>query len=166
MAMVQFRLGSGPVVKAPVSINADPVPAVASNQPAPDPNRADLSLTISADKVAQPIGVPVSVSLLVNNAGGLLVDRATVGCQLPDGFTFLDSPTMQLVGTIVRGTTGTIAAGSFSILTFRAIPMKADTLTMQAQIESSWGISDPDSTPNNGFENGEDDCTKLRIRVK
>ncbi len=166
MAMVQFRLGSGPVVRAPVSINADPVPAVASNQPAPDPNRADLSLTISADKVAQSIGVPVSVSLLINNAGGLLVDRATVGCQLPDGFTFLDSPTMQLVGTIVRGTTGTIAAGSFSALTFRAIPTKADTLTMQAQIESSWGIGDPDSTPNNGFENGEDDCAKLQIRVK
>ncbi len=165
MATVQFRYGSGPVFGVPVSVNADPLPAVASNQPAPDPNRADLSLAMMVDKVALPVGTPISVSLIVNNAGGLPVDRTTVGCQLPDGLTFLDSQTMQLAGNVVRGTTGTVAAGSFSILTFRAVPTKVATLTMPAQIESSWGVADPDSTPNNGFENGEDDCAKLQVRA-
>ena len=165
MATVQFRVGSGPVLGVPISINADPVPAVASNQPVPDPNRADLSLAVAADKTALPMGTPVSISLIVSNAGGLTVDRVTVGCQLPDGLTFLDSQTMQLAGNVVRGTTGTVAAGSFSVLTFRVMTTKAATLTMPAQIESSWGIADPDSTPNNGAENGEDDCATLRVRA-
>lgn len=165
MATVQFRYGSGPIFKAPISINADPAPAVASNQPTPDPNRADLSLVMVTDKSALSIGAPVSVSLIINNGGGLTVDRTTVSCQLPDGLIFLDSPTMQLAGTVVRGTTGTVAAGSFGILTFRALVTKAATLTVLAQIESSNGIADPDSTPNNGYDNGEDDCTAVGLRA-
>lgn len=165
MASVQFRFGSGPVFKAPVSINADPIPAVASNQPIPDPNRADLSLAMVADKAAQSVGTPVSVSLVISNGGGLTVDRTTVGCQLPDGLTFLDSSTMQLAGNVVRGTTGTIAAGSFTVLTFRALATNANILTLQAQIESANGVADPDSTPNNGYDNGEDDCARLQLRA-
>ncbi|QJD79006.1 sialate O-acetylesterase [Spirosoma rhododendri] len=165
MATVQFRAGSGPVYTMPVSINADPLPSVASNQPTPVADQADLSLAMVADRTAMAVGSPVSLSLVVSNRGGLVSGRVQVGCQLPDGLTFLDGSGVQLSGATVRGTTVTIAAGSYDTISFRVLPTKAGLVIPQAQIESAGGVADPDSTPNNGFTNGEDDCSQLSLRA-
>lgn|GEM_PF-4297524 len=165
MATVQFRAGSGPLYTVPVSTNADPLPSVAANQPAPVPDQADLSLAMVIDRAAVAVGSPVSMSLIVSNRGGLVSGRAQVGCQLPDGLTFLDGSAVQVSGSIVRGTTVAIAAGSYDTLSFRVVPTKTGSMTPQAQIESAGGIADPDSTPNNGYTNGEDDCAQGSLRA-
>jgi uncharacterized repeat protein (TIGR01451 family) len=165
MATVQFRAGSGPLYTVPVSINADPLPSVADNQPAPISDQADLSLAMIVDHAAVTVGSPVSMSLIVSNRGGLVSGRVQVGCQLPDGLTFLDGTGVQASGLTIRGTTVTIAPGSYDILSFRVVPTKVGPLIPHAQIESAGGIADPDSTPNNGYTNGEDDCAQVSLRA-
>ncbi|WP_461097597.1 sialate O-acetylesterase [Spirosoma luteolum] len=163
-ARVVVRLGSGPQYTVPASINAEPLPAVASNQPAPDPARADISLDLKLDRLTAVLNQPITLSLVVTNRGGQPSGSVQIGCLLPASLQFVDGQSMSMAGTTARGAIANIPAGSSTVLTMRVQAVQRGTIVLQAQVESA-SVSDPDSIPNNGFANGEDDCAQALIRA-
>ncbi|GAB4056083.1 sialate O-acetylesterase [Spirosoma litoris] len=166
VAWIDFRTteSSSSIFSTTASQNAPILPPVISNQPFGDPNKADLSLQIASSSMAPATNSPVSVSLIVRNSGALTAQSVQVGCVLPTGLSFASSSTMALVGNIVRGTIASVASGGQAVLTFTMTPTTTGNKVLQAQIEAS-SLADPDSTPNNGFTNGEDDTATVTLRA-
>ncbi len=144
--------------------NQVPLPVVQSNQPTPDPNKADLSLTMQTDRRTVVVGQLVSVSLTVSNLGGQTVGQAVVVDQLPTGLTFVSSSDFTASGTLLSASVNALQAGSRATVSFLARATGTGTQTNMAQINSSTQ-PDPDSTPGNGYTNGEDDTAQLDLRV-
>lgn len=142
-----------------------PSPAVLGNQPVPIPGLADLSLRLIASNVVAAIGQRWSLTMIVTNQGGNAAQNVQLGCPLPANLSFADSPNMSLSAGLIRGSLSTILAGESGSLWFTAIPNGAGPATIQAQVEAA-SPGDPDSTPNNGFTNGEDDTAQSFIRVR
>lgn len=167
LAQMQFRThqAGAQVFTVPVSVNADPLPPVASNQPAADPNRADLKLSLTPNTLVLPVGQVLSVSLTVANAGGRSSGSVRVGCSLPAGLSFMDGPGMSEAGGLVTGTVTDIGPTGSTSLWFRVRATQAGRHILTAQIETTT-VSDPDSQPNNGYANGEDDTAQIQIRVR
>lgn len=165
-AWVDFRTpeGTSSVFTVATSQNAPSLPAVVSAQPFADPNKADLSLQVRTNALTAVPNQPISVSLLVKNSGALTAQNVQIGCLLPTGLSFVNSPTMSLVSSTVRGTITSIPSGGVAVLTFTLTATAAGNKILQAQIEAATPL-DPDSTPNNGFTNGEDDTASLTIRA-
>ena len=55
--------------------------------------------------------------------------------------------------------------GQSTTVTTSLVSTKAGPFTIQTELASS-NVADPDSTPNNGFTNGEDDTAQVLIRVR
>lgn len=154
--------------------NQTPLPAVQPNQPAPDPAKADLSLSMLTNNRVTSVGKPVTFTISVSNAGGLSASNVVIRDTLR-GLTFTSSTTgMSVVAsgsgyTIIEGTIASISAGESVQLSFTASPLAAGYLQNIAQVWSS-GISDPDSspgsvTPTANNLNGEDDVAWIDLRV-
>jgi uncharacterized repeat protein (TIGR01451 family) len=142
------------------------LPTVQGNQPTPDPNKADISLTMQTDRRTVIIGQLVSVSLTVSNLGGQTVGQAVVLNQLPSGLTFVSSSDFTATGngSLLSASVNAILAGNKATVSFLARATGTGTQTNMAQINSSTQ-PDPDSTPGNGYTNGEDDTALLDLRV-
>ena len=164
LAWVDFRTpdATSALFTVMSSPNAPSLPMVLSTQPLPDPNLADLSLDLVANRLDPALNTPISISLVVRNSGGQPAQNVQVGCQLPTGIAFGSSSTLQLAASTVRGTATTIPAGGQTVFVFTATLTIAGSRTLQAQIEAATPF-DSDSTPNNGFANGEDDMALLTI---
>ena len=157
-ALVDLRVGSNitNVFESP-NPNQRLLPIVASNQPAPIPDQADLSLQIQVSSLAPQVGKILTFTLSVTNAGGLAVDSVQLENQLPAGFELIDSTNWVVEGSYLRTTLyHPIAAGSTLSTSFQVRVTLPGTWINRAQIKTS-NIVDPDSTPGNGFINGEDD---------
>lgn len=162
------------VVYASPNPNQTPLPTVLSNQPAPNPTKADLSLTMQISTRVPLNGQPVMFTISVANAGGLSSTSIVVRDTLW-GLMFTTSPTgMSVVGsgtgyTIVEGRLSTLAAGAAAQLLFTATPATSGYLVNTAQIWSAV-TPDPDSTPGSVTPtannlNGEDDVASVDMRV-
>ncbi|WP_420150814.1 sialate O-acetylesterase [Spirosoma sp.] len=146
------------------SPNAPLLPVVSSGQPLPDPNKVDLSLRLVSNSLIVTASNPVSVSLIVTNTGAQPAQNVQIGCSLPAGLTFSSSANMSLSGNTVRGTIPSIPAGGQGLLHFTITPNGTGNWNLQAQIEAT-SPTDADSTPNNGFANGEDDVATLNLQT-
>ncbi len=167
MAWADFRtrqFGST-TFSSPVSANAVALPAVQSNNPVPSASVADLSVSIVASQDVVKSGQAVSMSIVVTNRGGAAAQNVQVACQVPAGFYFSSGPNLTASGSFVNGSVGNIPAGSQA--TFSAVFQVLGTANgvFQTQIVAA-SPSDPDSTPNNGYTNGEDDTAQVLIRVR
>ena len=141
------------------------LPPVQSNQPTPDPAKADLSLQIQASSQATKPGNPVSITLTVANRGGLTATNIVLNNTLPAGLQFVSSPSgMTVNGTTVSGTIAQIQAGQSGTLIFVAQATGNGTFINKAQIATA-NQPDPDSTPGNGYTNGEDDEASVYLRA-
>jgi uncharacterized repeat protein (TIGR01451 family) len=166
LALISLRTRSAgsQVFATPLSVNAPALPAAASNQPPAEGDKADLSLLLALSNQAVLTGQAVTVSLVVNNRGGRSSGGVQVGCQLPAGLAFLDGAGMRLEAGVVRGNLGDIAVGGSATLQFRAMVQQPLIDTLKAQIELA-AVADPDSVPNNGYDNGEDDTARVTLRA-
>lgn len=174
-AIPDFRTTDGSTaVYASPNPNQTPLPAVASNQPVPDPTKADLSLALRVDTRTPKSGQAVTFSIIVSNAGGSTASTVVVRDTLW-GMTFVGSPSgVSVVGSgngysIVQATITSIAAGSSAQLLFTATPTATGHIINSAQIWSS-ATPDPDSTPGSATPtannlNGEDDTASIDLRV-
>ncbi|GAB4011420.1 hypothetical protein GCM10028808_24950 [Spirosoma migulaei] len=142
--------------------NQTPLPPVQSNQPLPDPAKTDLSLAISSDNLVINPTHLLSVSLTVSNRGGAAASNITVQMLLPDGWQVTNTAALTINGQTVSGTISAIPANSSGTLILSIQP--TTTGTLKAQIASATP-NDSDSTPNNGYINGEDDEAILSLRV-
>lgn len=127
--------------------------------------RADLSLTKVASTSTPSIGQTVNYTLTLTNGGPAAATNVTVADVLPGGLTYV-------AGSIAGGssrsasppnlswTVTTLASGASTNLTFSATidapTGAAGEYDNRAQVTASQQ-PDPDSTPNNGTGNAEDD---------
>ena len=154
---------SGVAVFVSPNPNQTPLPPVSSSQPPTDPATADLSLAIVSDRLVLEAGHPVTLSLIVSNRGGASASDVSVATLLPASWQLITNAGFTVNGQTVLGTLSRIEAGSYATLVMMA--HVANSGTVKAQIASTSG-TDPDSTPGNGYDTGEDDEARLAIRVQ
>ena len=126
---------------------------------------ADLSLVKTVDKsVVNPNDV-VTFTITVSNAGPNVVTTGSVSDALPTGLEFVSSSTLTNNAGTLMGTFTNLQPNTNVAFTFQAKVTGTGLITNKAQIASS-DVPDPDSTPNNGLDNGEDDTENETIRVQ
>ena len=160
-----IQAGGGLYVSPVDVVNTDPLPAVVSNQPPPAAGLADLSLQLEANRLSIAAGQPWQLTLIVRNLGGASAQNVRVGCILPAGLVFQSGSGLNVAGNVVSGTLSAVSAGGWSSLVFTAVPAQSGLFQVKAQIEAA-APGDPDSTPNNGVDNGEDDTAQTILRVR
>ncbi len=167
MTWLDFRTfqTNGTVLEAPISLNAVLLPHVASNQPTPDPNQADLSLQLVTNSLVAAVGQPIQVSMVVTNRGGSSATNVVVQCLLPTNVGSFSSSSMTINGQTASATIASIAAGESATVWFQVSGNGAGTPLFMAQIGGT-SIPDSDSVPNNGYTNGEDDTAQISVRVR
>lgn len=143
--------------------NQVPLPTVQSNQPATSTNSADLSLALSTSQLTVLQNGTLDVSLTVSNRGGATASSTGIQLLLPSSWQLLSGSPLSQSGQVVSGTITGVSSASSTSVRFTVRVSTAGRL--QAQISSS-SISDPDSTPGNGYTNGEDDTASLTIRTR
>lgn len=166
-AMTDLRtVESSTVVYVSANPNGTTLPAVQSNQPAPDPNTADLSLQLRVDKRTMRVGQPVTFSITISNRGGATANNIVFFQTLPAGlqFTTWDNGITLLNGS-VRGNINQLNAGQSVTLTWGATATSTGLQTSSAQITFA-NPTDPDSTPANGYTTGEDDTDLIEVRIE
>jgi uncharacterized repeat protein (TIGR01451 family) len=134
---------------------------------APVVTGADLSLTKTVSNATPAAGSSVSWTLTVRNAANSSL--AATGVQvrdiLPAGFTFTSATG---TGSYNSGTgiwtVGTVAIGGTATLTINGTVSASagNPVTNVAEISAS-GVSDPDSTPNNGNSSEDDYATRTFV---
>ncbi len=125
---------------------------------------ADLSLTKAVDKPTPSVGGTVLFTITVSNAGPSAATGVAATDLLPSGYTYASDDSAGTGTTYAAGTglwsIGPLAAGASIALKISATVNATGSYTNAAQITASNQI-DPDSTPNNGIGNGEDDQASL-----
>lgn len=170
-AQIDFRTttaGSSSAVYMSPNPNQAALPAVQSNQPTPSAAKADLSLLAKSGIRVARTGQLATISLTVNNVGGLPATGVGVQATLPTGMIFVSSSSgMTASGSTVQGSIATIPVGGTVTLTFMASVNLAVSATLRVSAEiSNADQPDPDSTAGNGNQNkGEDDEATVDIRV-
>ena len=145
--------------------NQVPLPPVLSDQPTPDSGKADLSLMLISSSEVVKVGRPFNLTLTVTNQGGLAATNVVLNDLLPSGLQFVASSSgMTISGSTVSGTISQIAAGQSMSLIFTVQATSSGTFTNKAQIQAV-DQTDPDSTPGNGYTNGEDDQASTNLRT-
>jgi len=133
--------------------------------------RADLSLAKVASSSTPNVGDAVTYTLTLANAGPAAATGVTVADVLPAGLTYV-------AGSIAGGSSRsaspptltwnvtTLASGASTNLTFQATvdapTGAAGEYDNRAQVTAAQQ-PDPDSTPNNGTANGEDDTASAGV---
>jgi len=156
-ASVDIRTGNDTTMHffASVNPNQTPLPNVIGNQPAPDPDKVDLCLSIVSDQLAPRTNSSITCALIVQNKGGKTANNVSVQVALPAGWQLI-GPTANLQFTSVA---------ALNSVTQNVQIKVTNTGLLQGQIVSSNEIN-ANSTLGNGFTNGEKDEASLVIRVR
>ena len=166
MASLDFRTReSSAIVFTSPNPNQAPLPTVASNQPTPDPAKADVSLSISVNSRTPQVNDVITYTLLLANQGGLTATGLSVSATLPAGQTLVPGDDFVLDNGSLTGSVGSLPANGSTAIHFRARMTAPGGGTCTAQISAA-SQPDPDSTPGNGTDNGEDDTARTDVRVR
>ena len=126
---------------------------------------ADLSIVKTASQsVVNPNDI-VTYTITVSNAGPNAVTLGSISDALPTGLQFISSKNLTNNGGTLSGTFSNLLPNTTTTFTYQAKVIGTGNITNKSQIASS-DVPDPDSTPNNGTDNGEDDTSNQTIRVR
>ncbi len=165
-AQLDFRTRQdSPALFASPNPNQTPLPGVSPNQPAPDPAKADVSVSMSVDKRTPCVGDIITYTVLLANQGGLSATGLSVTAYLPAGQTFIPGDDFGLSGGNLVSSVSSVAPGSVVLLRFRANATAAGLGICTAQLTAA-STPDPDSIPGNGTTNGEDDTAQVDVRIQ
>jgi uncharacterized repeat protein (TIGR01451 family) len=166
-ASTDLRTPIGGTLITSANPNQVPLPIVASNQPVANANTADLSLSMWVDKLAPIVAQNdlITTTLTVNNRGGSSASSIIVQVVLPNGSFNAQSPAgwIQVNSTTYKRYINALAAGQSATVSLNWQP--AGSGTLQAQIFDV-AEADSDSTPGNGYTNGEDDEASVTLRAQ
>ncbi len=140
------------------------LPAVQSNQPNPDSASADLRLRLAADRLYSPVNGQMTLTIELQNRGGLAATGVVTELTLPDGLSFVSGDGFAAAGNKLTNAAVSVAAGEKRQLSCIVQAADAGRKTIAAQILRA-DQPDPDSIPGNGTANGENDEDQLSIRV-
>ena len=145
--------------------NQRSLPPVESNQVEAPVGQADLSLRIAVNSRTPSIGDIITYTIFINNQGGSSAEAVSIQNKLPDNLEFITTPNWSSSNHVLTTTIVNIEPNTTVKTSFQARVTSPGFSINQAQIYSS-AIVDPDSTPGNGFGNGEDDQGQIDIRTK
>lgn len=124
----------------------------------------DLALTLSLEpSINVTTGIPFNVVVALTNNSEVVAENTVINFPIPEGYTFVRAlandgitPLNNYDQTTGLLEVGAVAVGheNYAIIRLAALALTAGDIS--AEIFSSQ-IQDIDSTPNNGFDNGEDD---------
>ncbi len=165
-ATTDFRVGENgtPLFESP-NPNQRTLPGTLSNQPPPSATQTDLSLRIALNSRDAGPNELIDCTIQVSNAGGATATGVQVQNQLPDGLQFVGGAGWTAAGNLLTTTLPDLVGGTSVRLSFQARVVTTGYWINQAQI-SACTPTDVDSTPGNGFANGEDDTAQADIRVR
>ena len=153
--------GSGPLTTSP-NPNQTPLPAVLLSQPPTDPAKADLSLLVNASNLTAASDSIVSLTITASNGGWLAAHNVQVQMVMPSAWQLTSTTGLIVNGQIVTASVGFVSAdGSANVVLTVRINGSG---MLNAQILSA-DEADPDSTPGNGYSNGEDDEARISVRL-
>ncbi|RYF65416.1 MAG: DUF11 domain-containing protein [Cytophagaceae bacterium] len=160
---LRTKIVSSAVYQSP-NPNQRILPIVKLNQPVPDPSKADLSLQLLTNRLTAQVNQLVEITLIVKNEGGLASSNVLLQDVLPANCQFVSSTTgMGVSNGVVSGLIAQIAAGQSATLKFTVKLTTVGVYTNKAQVLSA-DRADSDSTPGNGYTNGEDDQASIVLR--
>lgn len=143
--------------------NGRVLPVVASNQPAPVVNQADLSMLLTLSKRVAQTRDTIQVTMRVYNQGGVSTSAVQTSLTLVNGSYSLDKITWKPVSAALLIDIGQVGLNETVSRTVYWLPTASDTC--RAEITRS-SVTDPDSTPNNhSTRPGEDDEATADLRV-
>ncbi|WP_375447921.1 hypothetical protein [uncultured Fibrella sp.] len=166
-AQVDIRTqdAGGPVFYSP-NPNQRILPAVISNEPPGDPDKADLSLGIDSNTRLPKLGELATITLKLTNQGGARAPGIRPKLLLPTGWQLV-TPGWNSTGTPNEYTLQPL----IDLLPNTRIQLPvvvrvagSGLQQIKAQVASS-NVPDPDSTPDNGYTNGEDDTATIDVRM-
>ncbi len=120
---------------------------------------------MSASTLTPRLNEVVSYTITVTNSGGRPAQAVRIANPLPDKTTLVGETGWSAENGVLSQTIPSLPVGASAQLILQLQMNQQGPLINRAQISAS-SVSDPDSTPNNGFENGEDDQVWLKVRVK
>ncbi len=144
-------------------------PAVAS---APSPpfsictGGADLSMNMLVSNRMAITNQPVTLTVVLTNSGPQDAGSVTARSLLPAGLEFIDtvSPVVSASANAVSINAGTVLSGESRPFVFRVRASQPGSFVTLAQIMAS-NQTDPDSQPNSGTGDGQDDVASVDMRT-
>lgn len=128
---------------------------------------ADVSLTMQVSNRTPAVNDLLSYSLTLTNAGPQTAQYVQATNVLPAGLEFVDSPTagnVQAANGVVTVGAGMLAAGISVTYSFRARATLPGVFVSAAQV-TDLSTPDPDSQPNSGTGDGQDDAAQVDFRT-
>ncbi len=146
---------------------APAIPAVPSNlfRITSQPPIADLSLSMAVNQRTPDVNDPVTITLTVKNEGPGQATNVVVQNRLPDNLAFVSGSGIAANGSVLTGTVASLNAGATTTLSFVAQPTVSGTYRNAAEIAQST-LNDPDSQPNSGTGDGQDDVAQIDFRTR
>ena len=127
------------------------------------PKYADVSLTKLASKLSVSIGAEITFTLKVKNAGPDSATNVIIKDVLPAGLEFVRSSTMTVTNdNVLTSKPLNVAINKEDSVTFVAKVTKDGVILNKAEIVKA-NQFDPDSKPNTGTEDGEDDNARVAV---
>jgi hypothetical protein len=127
------------------------------------PRIADLSLEKLADRKTANIGTNITFKLVVKNAGPDSATHVVVKDVLPTGLEFISSQHFTKTnGGVLTSKAIKVAPNTVDSLFFVALVTKEGLIINKAEIVKS-DVFDPNSIPNSGTEDGEDDNARITV---
>jgi uncharacterized repeat protein (TIGR01451 family) len=127
---------------------------------------ADLSLTLQANNRIMTVNQSDTFTLVLSNDGPLAAEGVVLQSRLPDGLDFIDalSPGISVTNRVITVNAGSLNSAKRLPFSFRAKASQAGNFLLTAQVTAS-NQPDPDSQPNSGTGDGQDDMAQVDIRT-
>lgn len=151
---------SQPIYESP-NPNGRTLPPVQSHQPAPDPDRCDLSLSMQMNPLTPRLNETGTLTLTIRNDGGKPADEVRIHGLLPTNIAIESGQDWTVTPAGFMSTAFSVGVGQSVTRQLRVHIVTVGPFVVKSTLS---GPADADSTPNNGFDNGEDDEARTNGR--
>lgn len=146
------------------SLTVRPFTSVVLFKDAPAPSTADLSLTLQTSSRVLRVDEPFTYQVRIRNQSTTPADLTRWTLRLPANMEFVNEAGATDSDNVKVGTVSRLNPLSDTTFTFLAKSTQAGLFRTSAQITTATSL-DPDSSPNSGQADGEDDVATVDIRV-
>ncbi|AQG80084.1 hypothetical protein AWR27_12560 [Spirosoma montaniterrae] len=130
-------------------------------------SQADLSVNMVFANRSPAVNAPVDVSLVVSNAGPQNSEGVILRNRLPDNLNFVNtsSPAISHTAGVISVQVRDLAPGEQEVYTFTAQPTQPGYYQNAVEVSAAT-TTDPDSQPNSGTGDGQDDAALADLRTQ
>jgi uncharacterized repeat protein (TIGR01451 family) len=141
------------------------LPEVITNQPAPDPTEADLSLALQVSNRVALAGTTINLAVKVMNRGSLTATNIAVQVTLPNGWQVLNPAGLFVQGQVVTVPIGSLVVGEPN-LTHLTVRVQGENEQLIQAVIAACDQPDHNSPHSNQYGVGEDDEASVSVRVR